>query len=590
MTLVNDSVVGDFHGRLGTDDRFDPTRFDTAPRSRPHEYLDCRLWVRGYLADRDELTRDLGLKPGERTDGELLAHAFRAWGTKLQEHVLGEYAVVVYEPATGDGLLTHDSLGIVPLFYTASPDGVRFSTRITDLVDAAAIRGLDEEFLADFLVRGSSTTERTPYRHIQRLMPGQTLSWRDGRLKKIRSWKLGDGEPLHCRNDAEYEEQLRSLIGAGINSALANHGPTWIALSGGLDSSTVASVAAHAGVPDLAAYSVISPSWPHADEQRWMRAVVDTYDIPWHPVDVERVLPFSRLPDVFVGEPTECVIDWEMMRVQNQLLSSHGAQVMLTGAGGDVVLGASRGEVPIHLADLLVRGKPLQAFRAMSDWRREAKSQRSHTYWLFKSLLEPAANHLMNKRNRGADPHTLPPWIDDSYARDNHLARREEATWTPRSALPSRQVISDSLWAFSAGMDPPTPMSFVQRHPLLYRPLVEFMWKVPWEQKLRPNCDRYLQRRALRGILPELVRRRASAAPGTSALVEGLRRSPEWQDYLCDQPMIVDYGIANKTRWRDAVKQASVGQTHGDKYFITGVAIEVWLKQLAEIRILSALT
>ncbi|HWT07028.1 MAG TPA: asparagine synthase-related protein [Xanthomonadales bacterium] len=123
---------------------------------------------------------------------------------------------------------------------------------------------------------------------------------------------------------------------------------------------------------------------------------------------------------------------------------------------------------------------------------------------------------------------------------------------------------------------------YEQRHPLLYRPLVEFMAGVPWEQKLRPRCDRYLQRRALEGVLPELIRRRATKGNGNPAIVEGLRRSRDWIAYLCDDPQLAQRGIVDRERWRTVVRQASVGQTHDDKNFLAAVAVEVWLKQLRE--------
>jgi len=65
-----------------------------------------------------------------------------------------------------------------------------------------------------------------------------------------------------------------------------------------------------------------------------------------------------------------------------------------------------------------------------------------------------------------------------------------------------------------------------ERQPLLYRPLVEFALALPWEHLLRPDQDRVIQRRSLRGILPERIRLRASKGRNTSSLLlRGLRES-----------------------------------------------------------------
>jgi asparagine synthetase B (glutamine-hydrolysing) len=143
--------------------------------STAEEHLGCQVLVRGYIADRASLCRELGLDATRRfSDGELLVHAFRHWGRDLQAHVLGEYAVVILDQKTGDALLTHDALGITPLFYAQRASGLSFATDLIDLVDEEASASLDESHLASFMALGFITSERTPYLSIQRLLPGQS--------------------------------------------------------------------------------------------------------------------------------------------------------------------------------------------------------------------------------------------------------------------------------------------------------------------------------------------------------------------------------------------------------------------------------
>ena len=552
------------------------------------EHLGCRVLACGYIAGRAALCERFGLAPSSRpSDGELLAHAFRAWGRDLQAHVLGEYAAVVYDVQAQTALLTHDALGLVPLFYAPRSGGVAFATDIVDLVDEGAATTVDDEYLADFLAAGSTTSERTPYVSIRRVLPGQSLWWSDGALHTLRTWDLADVPPVRCRDDAEYQERFRALLSEGVRAARDPAGPTWMSLSGGLDSSSIASIAAHDDPRDLAAYSILCSSWPEADEARWMRTVVERYDMPWHKVEIETMLPFSQLPAGFHGEPTQAVIAEEQLQLQSELLRSHGARVMLSGHGGDAVLCASPGSVPTHLADPLFDGNPLAALRAMSAWRHGARDGRSLSHWLLRGLVEPAFDHVRGNRIRNGDRPPLPPWFEPDYARAMQLERRSLQRSAPRCRNPGRQTLWDALWvmAMSTATIPRRRMSYEMRYPLMYRPLVEFMCAIPWEQKLRPRCDRYLQRRALAGVLPEPIRRRASKGSGTPSLVEGLRRSRDWLAYLCDTPLIAQRGIVGADRWRLAVRQASVGRTHEDRFFVAAVAVEVWLKQLAEHRV-----
>jgi asparagine synthase (glutamine-hydrolysing) len=556
---------------------------DAGPPHTPETHVDCRVLLRGRIADRPELARALGVDWAQRPgDAELLAHAYRKWGRGLQAHVLGEYAAVVFDARAGSGLITHDALGVAPLFYVERPEGFAFSTRLVDLLDAAACEKLDREYLADYLAAGHVLSDRTPYQAIKRLLPGMSVEWRGGGARHLRTWNLADTPAVRCSNNGEYEERFRGLLSAGVRAALDDvQGTAWVSLSGGLDSSSVACVSAKEGAP-LGAFSLVHSSFAEADERHWMRAVVEQYGLPWHPLEVETVLPFTRLPDGFLGEPTSTVINAEYRRVTNELLSSRGVTALLTGHAGDGVLAAWPGPIPSHLADPLFSGRPLATLKAVAAWRAGCVEPRSWSYWMLRAVLAPAVSHLRGLQVRTAPRLPLSPWISPRWAKQMRLTDRGHRRLAPRCRHPSRQMLWDSLWGDSLSMSTVsvTPNSYEVRFPLLYRPLVEFMSAIPWEQKMRPRCDRYLQRRALKGVLPEVVRRRASKARGTWSLVEGLRRSKEWVQYLCDSPLMAEHGLADAEKWRQAVRQATVGQTHGDMYFMAGVAVEAWLKGL----------
>ena len=62
------------------------------------------------------------------------------------------------------------------------------------------------------------------------------------------------------------------------------------------------------------------------------------------------------------------------------------------------------------------------------------------------------------------------------------------------------------------------------------------------------------------------------------AFVEGLARSRGWVEYLSDDPAMAALGITTVAGWREALQQALIGNTAGDRFFFTGVALEVWLK------------
>jgi asparagine synthase (glutamine-hydrolysing) len=565
------------------------------PESAPAatESLDCQVLVWGNLANRKDLAERLGVpNSGPKSDTSLIAAAYRLWGEQLPSHVLGEFAVALYDRHTDRAFLTHDSLGLTSLYYSNADrvdghaDELTFATHLVDLLDGEVTARLDEEYLADFLARGSITTARTPFLAIRRLLPGCSLSWASGHVTESRHWSLADAPPVALRDDEEYESRFRTSLEAGVRGAIDGARVVWTHLSGGLDSSTVASIAARLEAPGLAAWSVYCPRFADVDERKWMREVVDRYRLPWHLVNIEETLPFSAPPADFLGEPSISVIHTALSRANDRLYAAHGVEVILSGHGGDGVLGASPGPEASHLADYLFAGNLVGALRGIYRWRRESTERRSYSYWLQHCLLRPALQHLRGQGISAAPRLPLQPWFQPEYQERMHLDQRRRQRYAARCQTPGRQQLADGLLvaALRNSLDAQRQRNHRVYNPLLYRPLVEFMCAIPLEQNLRPKCDRYLQRRALKGILPESIRRRASKGVGTPTFVEGLSRSPEWVDYLTQDSRLAAYGIADAGLWRLAVQQASVGQTNGDQFFHAGLAVEVWLRQLEEHR------
>jgi hypothetical protein len=126
------------------------------------------------------------------------------------------------------------------------------------------------------------------------------------------------------------------------------------------------------------------------------------------------------------------------------------------------------------------------------------------------------------------------------------------------------------------------PQKFEYRHPLLYRPLVEFMFNLPWNQKFHPDSDRYLQRRSLAGILPEPVRLKRGKIVNDQIYYEGLRQGRQWCELLTDNPRVAALGIVDRDRWIEAVGRARMGLTHFLPQFEAVAMLEIWLRQREE--------
>ncbi|MEA2663716.1 MAG: hypothetical protein QOI11_660, partial [Candidatus Eremiobacteraeota bacterium] len=154
----------------------------------------CTVLFRGYLANEETLRGELGLG---RADCEpaVAAHAYRRWGGDVQQRLLGEYALVLFDARERAALITHDALGLAPLFYEERPGELLFATHLLDMIALLSDDALDPEYFADYLALGYLTNARTPFRSVKRLLPGMTLGWSPAGATLRRTWDLADVEP-----------------------------------------------------------------------------------------------------------------------------------------------------------------------------------------------------------------------------------------------------------------------------------------------------------------------------------------------------------------------------------------------------------
>jgi asparagine synthase (glutamine-hydrolysing) len=558
-------------------------QFHSSPA--PLRYDGCLVLFRGFISNREDLAGRLltGAAVADTPDARLVARAYRRWGPALQQHLIGEYCAALFDEGTGELLLTNDALGCLPLFHSERASDFSFASHIDRLAEAIGDTAVDDRYIADYLLFGLHFGKRTAFAAIRRLGGGRSVRWANGRWSELQTWSLAEVPPLSRLSDGDADEQFRQLLQDAVTTA--TRGTTWSELSGGLDSSSIACVAARAGIRDLGLISIVYSSSRTADERRWMTEVLRSCKAPWHALDGDEVHPFARFPDRKLPEPGRNAMVWGMLEQYERLARENAVDVILSGFGGDAVLYAS--PRPVHLGDRL-RGLQLaRLWRELRQWQTAAAQRRSLMHLLGRDIIEPTACYYSRRMIgfEASDAFAIPwlakPWltrlgIDHSY---------RPAAPSPRLASVGEQQYSEGLWqvfAFAGQRWTQLTTAFELRHPLLYRPLVEFMHALPWEQKLRPGQDRLLQRRALAGILPEAIRTRSGKASADQAYFEGLRKSRAWISLLTDRPRIVERGYVDGVLWNDAVKLAQLGYVHqhGSASFVSAAALEFWLRQL----------
>lgn len=257
-SAVREPVLDDDTVRLGPVTVFQSRQgVETATSGAPGDQT--VVLFDGYLFERQSLSRELALPQGA-SDAQIAAAAFQRWRDDVFDRLDGSYLLAIWDPATGRLLLGHDALGHHPVFYASSSDAIWFGSNVLALAGSGHVSNRANRIsLALATMTKWPAAGQTFFESIRRLHPGRYLTvTRDHGVREQRYFSpwLRDDEPdLSARQvDEQFEP---ALVGAVARCMELD--PEGIMLSGGLDSVTIAALAAEYatghGTPPIAAVS-----------------------------------------------------------------------------------------------------------------------------------------------------------------------------------------------------------------------------------------------------------------------------------------------------------------------------------------------
>jgi len=194
--------------------------------------------IYNYLDLRHELTAH-GHLFRTNSDSETIVHLYEEYGESCFEKLRGMFALALWDSKRQRLLLARDRLGIKPLFYSLSGDGIVFGSELKCIRESGQIAGVpDTTAIADLFTFFYIPGPKTIYRDVFSLDPGHYLVVNRHGVIKRRYWDLTD-DRLELTGEKEYEERLYEILEQSVRSHLLSDVPVGAFLSGGLDSSAI---------------------------------------------------------------------------------------------------------------------------------------------------------------------------------------------------------------------------------------------------------------------------------------------------------------------------------------------------------------
>jgi asparagine synthase (glutamine-hydrolysing) len=474
---------------------------------------------RAVVLDGKVLNRvALGAREGE-DDAALVARLVAERGFEAAlERINGDFAVAHLDRRTGELWLGRDRLGLRPLFYLPDAEHFAFASRPRALlalpgVDAAPDRSFLARFAGSHYRTFDNELEGSPYVALSQVPAGHALRVADGRITVQPWWSLADVEPLEG-SEAELAERYRELLLDAVALRVAGAGRPAFTLSGGMDSSSVLASAVRALHGRQHAFSAVYGAHEF-DESVEIRSMLDLAVEQWHQIDVTDPDVLTLVDEmVRVHDEPVATATWLSHWVLCNQAARDGFEAIFGGLGGDELNAGEYEYFTMHFADLRAKGRERELAHEIDEWARH------HDHPIFRKDARAAEQNLA----RLTDPDVPGRCLPDRgrimrYA--GALApdfRVELETFAPVMDQPFRSYLLNRCYQDLFRETTPCCLRAEDRHtaalglrnvdPFLDHRLVEFMFAVPGELKIRDGVTKRLLREATVGLLPEETRTR----------------------------------------------------------------------------------
>ena len=507
-----------------------------------------------------------------QSDTEVLIEAYRAWGEGCLDRFEGMWAFALLDETKGTLLLSRDRFGEKPL-YTMQKDGMLYFA--SEVKALAALAGewpsVDRAQIRRYLVNGYKALYKQPaswFEGVQEIPAAHYVTIAEPRLvEPKRYWDLRYAPEPMSLEDAQ--EGARQRLFEAVKLRLRADVPIAFCLSGGIDSSALAGIAAKHFGQELHAFSVVD-SDPRYDERDNMNATVSYLGCAHHVAYTSTAGFFDRLKrQISYHDAPVATITYYMHAFLSEAIHDAGFKVAISGTAADEMFTGYYDHYGFWLAEMSTR----QDFPALlDDWRG------SYGRHVRNPVLQDPLVFQKNPDERG---HIyLNADLFDGFLTAPLGERFKEANYSEN--LLRRRMLNELFHECVPVIlheDDLNSMmvSIENRSPYLDRGLTEFLFRVPAKHLIKDGYAKFLLRASVEGLVPESVRL-DKRKRGFNASIDSLidRKDPETRAQLLDDSPIFDLVR------RDAVEQfldADMTDNSFSKFLFSFVSAKTFMDQ-----------
>lgn len=469
------------------------------------------------------------------TDVEVILHLYEEYGLEFVNYLNGQFAVALYDEKKRRLLLARDHLGIAPLFYTVLDGRIVFSSEIKAILQYPGVqRRLNMEAVDQLLTFPGPIAPSTFFEDIYSLENGHALLIENEIVKNIEFWDVQYSTDSDDLGEKYYTEGLRERMIEAIRQRLIADVPIGFYISGGLDSSIVASYIHHYIPGKYYSFSAEFPSEEYT-EKIYQEIVQKSSQTMHNSVVIREEDLWEQMKNVLYYTETPLKETYDVAAYMlSGLVQKSPAKAILTGQGADEFFNGYIG----YKFDFIRERKKNNMSSEECDINMRLWGDPYFQYEKEYGKFEQEKKKLYSKNvreNLSQFSAIRKSPVDLNKVKTLKSQRR-------RSYLDYKLRLTDHLLA-----DHGDRMSFSHsiesRHPFLDRNIIDFAIEMPEKYKLAGSNEKYILKKIAEGIVPDEVLKRHKCPFRAPGMPEMLKKNVKLLDVFMNDELLKKQGV-----------------------------------------------
>ncbi|MCH6258788.1 asparagine synthase-related protein [Puniceicoccaceae bacterium K14] len=431
-----------------------------------------------------------------------LIRLYQKEGDACVDHLVGSFAFALFDADRNRVFAARDLVGSIPLYYKRDKETFHCFSCLNEQFEGSLDESeLEESEIARFLSIGYGSSQRTAIKGLNKLPGGHILKADTRGIVISPYWRQQDVPKLTYTSDEAYAEALRELLHKVIRDYTSDS-DSWAAhMSGGIDSTTVACIAAKgqavdnrigfSWLPEISESSRSDHEYQLVEESaKWCEA--KAYYCPARSQDIVEVLRLDYPAQAFDGT---LLNEWAVMglakeRGISRILSGYGGDEAISHSGSTVRIALFKARQWASLFDLIKKGKQNSALSFLKLVARQALEALPERERVFRS-----------------SPKWVSPYVSPDIAFDKSQFGKAPPVGASLSDYQAQLIHWGPLQnRIEAWHDIGRRFGLSYTYPLLDRRIIDFALGLPWDQLNDGRQRRKVFRNATKGAIPEIVR------------------------------------------------------------------------------------